>query len=162
MSPKGLIRNIPGQPSDFISLEDWIRGSMNFNVIRSMKSFKMHRAFKSFSAWSKYTRQSKFRQKQNRGVGQTFVANPSFCDCVFSVANLLQELENIPTITGYKREPYLQSFNENEYVNVQRRTREKAKATMERIMEQIIEKVEKTTKTIQRLAGDESDPANDG
>ena len=25
MSPKGLIRNIPGQPSDFISLEDWIR-----------------------------------------------------------------------------------------------------------------------------------------
>eukprot|EP00943_MAST-04B_sp_MAST-4B-sp1_P001277 g1277.t1 len=162
MSPKGLIRNIPGQPSDFISLEDWVRGSMNFNVIRSMKSFKMHRAYKSFSAWSKYTRQSKFRQKQNRGVGQTFLANPSYCESVFVITGLLQDLESVGTIEGFKRDPYLQSFNENDYVSKQRNTREVAKGKMEKIMERIIAEVEKTSKNIQRLAGEGNDPLATG
>ena len=162
MSPKGLIRNIPGQPSDFVSLEDWVRGSMNFNVIRSMKSFKMHRAFKSFNAWSKYTRQSKFRQKQNRGVGDTFLANPSYCESVFAIAGLLQDLENVSTVEGFKRDPYLQSFNENDYVSKQRNTREKAKSKMEKLMEAIIAQVEKTSKNIQRLAGEGNEPVSMG
>ena len=72
-----------------------------------------------------------------------FLANPSYCESVFAIAGLLQDLENVSTIEGFKRDPYLQSFNENDYVSKQRNTREKAKSKMEKLMEAIIAQVEK-------------------
>ena len=43
MSQKGLVHQIPGSASDFIPIHEWVSGSVNYKVIRALRTFKMVR-----------------------------------------------------------------------------------------------------------------------
>ena len=57
MSSAGLVHVRKGaQPSEFISLSDWVRQSTMFSVLRKINFFKHYILSKAFRTWRSSTR----------------------------------------------------------------------------------------------------------
>uniref|UniRef100_A0A7S3G870 Dynein heavy chain n=1 Tax=Palpitomonas bilix TaxID=652834 RepID=A0A7S3G870_9EUKA len=62
MSASGVVSVAPGEPSEVVSMEEWIREKSSFTFLRRIRFFKFFRLLKFFRGWNKYARRRVFKQ----------------------------------------------------------------------------------------------------
>eukprot|EP00946_MAST-07B_sp_MAST-7B-sp1_P002136 g2136.t1 len=153
MSTKGLVHQVPGSPSDFIPVHEWVRGSVNFKVVRALKTFKMAKVIKTFRAWAKFTRQGKFHAKRSVGIGRSFIATEAFCPAIMRINGLLRDMAGIQLADGFKHvKSVAQSYHDGEFMRVQESRRMDGKEAIETISGRIQDQVEAVCGEVSRRA----------
>jgi len=51
MSATGVVHICPGQPTEYMSLSEWMKESTMFNVLRRIRFFKYYLVHKTFRLW---------------------------------------------------------------------------------------------------------------
>ena len=129
----------PGSSSDFLPIHEWVRGSVNYKVIRALRTFKMAKVIKTFHAWSKFTKHCKFLAKRSAGVGKTFIATHAFCSTIVRINGLLRDMNGTTLAEGFKRvKSVAQSYQSGEFMRVQQETRTNGKDVIESITERYV------------------------
>eukprot|EP01138_Halocafeteria_seosinensis_P005492 gb/GECG01005614.1/.p1 GENE.gb/GECG01005614.1/~~gb/GECG01005614.1/.p1 ORF type:complete len:299 (+),score=25.64 gb/GECG01005614.1/:1-897(+) len=64
MSSKGVVHVCPGEPSEFLTLSEWMRFSSIFSVISSIPFFRTFLVRKTFDFWTAYARHSRFKRRR--------------------------------------------------------------------------------------------------
>ncbi|KAL0481562.1 hypothetical protein AKO1_012332, partial [Acrasis kona] len=141
MSSNGVVHMQPGQPTEFISLSDWMKESTMFNVLRRIKFFKQFLIYKSFRLWYKISRYLKYTKKRAKLARGFFLAKSAFAPSLMLLHSLSYDLQNIPIMdySNLKRECDIESFRE-----AQKEKRSKESRTFEikiEAMENILEKL---------------------
>jgi dynein heavy chain len=95
ISASGVVCVQPGQPSEFISLSDWMHQSTMFNLLRSMRYFKYYLVSKMFKIWRSNVRYSLYCQQRRKLARNLFLARKSFCPSLIEVNKLLFEMDQI-------------------------------------------------------------------
>jgi len=132
MSHKGLVHQVPLEPSDFIPIHEWVRGSVNYKVIRALRTFKMAKVIKTFKAWGQFTKHCKFIAKRNAGIGKSFIATTAFCPSIIKINSLLRDLSNVKLTDGFKRvKSVAQSYQSGEFMSIQQLRRTEGKDSIE-------------------------------
>ena len=153
MSGIGLVHQMPDEPSDFLPLHEFVRGSVNYKVIRALRTFKMYKVIKTFHAWSKFTRHCKFLAKRGTGVGRTFIATRAFCPAMIRIGGLLRDMDSVQLVDGFKRvKSVAQSYQDGEFMRVQQDRRSSGKESIEMITERIHSQVEDVCGEVSRRA----------
>ncbi len=153
MSAKGLVHQVPGSPSDFIPVHEWVRGSVNFKVVRALKTFKMAKVIKTFRAWAKFTRRGKFYAKRALGIGRSFIATEAFCPTIMRISGLLRDMADVRLAKGFKRvKSVAQSYHDGEFMHVQEDCKARGKESIEIISERIQDQVEVVCGEVSRRA----------
>ena len=153
MSGVGLVHQIPGSPSDFLPTHEWVRGSVNYKVIRALRTFKMAKVIKTFHAWSKFTKHCKFIAKRTAGIGKAFIATSAFCPTIIRISGMLRDMGSVRLTERFKRvKSVAQSYQSGEFMRVQQETRSNGKDAIESITERIHSQVEDVCGEVTRRA----------
>lgn len=95
ISAAGVVHVQPHEPSEFISLSDWMHQSTLFNVLRSIRFFKHYLIAKMFRLWRSNVRYRLYC-KQRKLLGRNlFLARPSFCGSLVEANKLMFEMDSI-------------------------------------------------------------------
>ena len=78
ISSSGIVHAQPGQPSEYLSIPEWISESLNYNVVSSMNFFKYFCHRKLFNSWKKNTRYDVYCEKRKQLASKLFMAKPLF------------------------------------------------------------------------------------
>ena len=98
MSAEGVVHVQAGQPSEFIPLAEWMRHSTLYNVVSSIRFFRMFLAAKAFRAWRQAVRFRLFCAQRARLESRLFLAMPTFCGPLLRVNDLLSEVSNVELV----------------------------------------------------------------
>jgi hypothetical protein len=96
ISANGLV-HMPGsgQPSECISLSEWMHQSTAFNTLRSIGFFKHYLEAKCFRLWRANVRYRKYRQKQLLLHRNGYLARRTFCAPLMAIRRELYECESV-------------------------------------------------------------------
>jgi dynein heavy chain len=95
ISSSGVVHVSPNQPSEFVSLADWMHQSTLFNVLRSIRFFKHYLIAKMFRLWRSNVRYRLYCKQRKQLTRSLFLARPSFCAPLLEVNKLMVEMDTI-------------------------------------------------------------------
>lgn len=96
ISAKGVVHVCPGEPSEFLTLSEWMRQSSAFNVVRNLRFFRQFVPRKMFDMWRTFSNYSKFRRRRRDIERKLFMASKVFCAPMMTIrkaVSYLQELQ---------------------------------------------------------------------
>jgi hypothetical protein len=99
ISSAGVVHLKPDEPSEFLSLADWMRASTLFNVLTAIRTFKYYMATKVFRMWRASVRHQLYVQQRQRLSRSLFLAKESFCGPLLEVNRQLNEMQAIRLTT---------------------------------------------------------------
>ena len=152
MSRSGLVHCVLRKgtnATECISMNEWVRHSTFFNLLRSISYFKYFIPFKMFRQWRSNVRQHLFAQQRRRLTGRLFLARASFCQPVIELKRQIFELKKASFIMTPR--PRVQSDPLEVFMEQQIVTRKDAMATCEVVMKRVVEIASKACETVQTL-----------
>ena len=96
MSRSGLVHCVLRKgtnATECISMNEWVRHSTFFNLLRSISYFKYFIPFKMFRQWRSNVRQHLFAQQRQRLTARLFLARASFCQPMIELKREIFELK---------------------------------------------------------------------
>eukprot|EP01083_Nonionella_stella_P013092 36934_1 len=93
ISGSGIVHICPGEPSDFISLADWMHDSSLFNVIRLITFFKDFWFVKVFRVWRETVRHGVFVKQRKILSRKLILMNRTFQRRLFRISEILYGLQ---------------------------------------------------------------------
>jgi len=90
ISAAGVVHICPGNPSERISLADWMHQSMMFQVLITMGFFRLNIHRKMFFLWKRNVRQAMYRNTRAQLTRNLFFAKPTYAG-EFKKINLVME-----------------------------------------------------------------------
>lgn len=163
ISASGVVHVRPGEPSEFISLADWMHQSTSFNILRSIPHFKHYLSAKMFRTWRSNVRHSIYCEKRKKLAKNLFLARRSFCEPLVQAKKLVHEMTQLKLLNVQSQVYHTESFVSDQ---VEQRTQssKKFEESVEK-MESLVEKVCREVKDRARfyskaLADDNSSFAN--
>ena len=130
-------------------MNEWVRHSTFFNLLRSISYFKYFIPFKMFRQWRSNVRQHLFAQQRRRLTGRLFLARASFCQPVIELKGEIYELKKATFIMTPK--PRVQSDPLEVFMEQQIMTRKEAMTMCETAMKKVVEITGKACEAVQTL-----------
>jgi len=95
ISTTGVVHMHPPQPSEFISLAQWMHEAAMYNVLRSIRFFKHYLHAKMFRLWRSNVRYRIFMKQRASLSKKLFLARESFAQPLLEVNRLMYEFDGI-------------------------------------------------------------------
>jgi dynein heavy chain len=86
---------MPGVPSEFVPLSEWMRQSTIFNVLTSIRFFKFYLVNKCFSSWRNNVRYKLYCQQRKKLINRLFLAKESFCNPLLEIKKAMLEMQGV-------------------------------------------------------------------
>jgi dynein heavy chain len=153
LSFSGIVHVRTDGPSEFISLEDWMKQSTHFNMLSSIKYFKHFLVLKYFKVWRSHVRYQLYCQKRERIQNKLFLAKDTFLPSLLEVSKQCVEMSKIPLV-AFSTDAY----NRDEYTEMQLQTRTAASKAFELSLDRLQDVVEKLCEDVIRRAKSLEDP----
>lgn len=159
MRGAGVVHIQPGEPSEFVSLSDWMRDSSGFNVCTSLRFFKLYLPRKIFTTWRANVRFNRYCRQRAAVRADLFTWKPAFAGALVEVFGLLAYLERTPLLHTSSVRYTIASFTEaqasarSEGVKVIEKQIAQIQAVLERVAADVVKRAR---------AHDEDDDAADG
>jgi hypothetical protein len=98
MSAKGVVHIEPDNPSEFLSLSDWMRDASAFNICTSMRFFKHFLHRKMFQHWRANVRFNRFCKQRASVNKRLYPWKPAFSSAILEVQATLATMERLPLL----------------------------------------------------------------
>ncbi len=95
MSATGVVHVQPNQPTEYISLSDWMKESTTFNVLRRIRFFKYYLVHRCFRLWYKNAHYLKYAKRRTQLAKTYFLAKHTFSPTLMKINRLSYELQDI-------------------------------------------------------------------
>ncbi|RNF08530.1 dynein, axonemal, heavy polypeptide 1 [Trypanosoma rangeli] len=92
MSATGVVHVRPGQPSEVVSLAQWMRESSLFDVIRRIHFFRTYLVYKAFLRWHKNSRAKQFLRTRKSLSREFLLSKATFSTPVVNILKSSYEL----------------------------------------------------------------------
>eukprot|EP00818_Percolomonas_sp_WS_P004783 CAMPEP_0117442044 /NCGR_PEP_ID=MMETSP0759-20121206/3945_1 /TAXON_ID=63605 /ORGANISM="Percolomonas cosmopolitus, Strain WS" /LENGTH=4215 /DNA_ID=CAMNT_0005233913 /DNA_START=112 /DNA_END=12759 /DNA_ORIENTATION=- len=119
MSATGVVHVCPGQPTEFMSLSDYMKEAMMFRILRKLSFFKNYLIFKYFKSWYLNSRKQSYNKKRAKLYNNFFGARKTFAETYVKVKRESYKLTQIPVMNleerkGEERHFLIDHFNERQ------------------------------------------------
>jgi dynein heavy chain len=98
MSANGIVHLQPGQFAHVETVSDWMRESSQFNVLRTVGTFKNHLTRKCFESWRENVRFRLYCAQRKKLASRLFLGMKSFCAPLLEVKRAALEMESTQVI----------------------------------------------------------------
>jgi len=95
MSASGVVRVAPREPSEFMSLSEWMRYSSAFNSISAIPFFRNFLVGKAFQHWRSSIKFKLFTRQRERVQSKLFFAKTRFCSALMEIGQVVAEMHDI-------------------------------------------------------------------
>lgn len=138
MSASGVVHIRPSEPTEFISLSDWMRESTTFNVLRRIRFFKYYLVFKCFKIWHRNARHSKFFKIRSKLSSNLFQGKATFSKTLREIKGLTYKLQSLPIMDfTEKKSQGDNTYNIHEFHELQKKMRQETSSGFENILSKI-------------------------
>lgn len=153
ISAAGVVHIQPNEPSESITLADWMHQSTLFNVLRSIRFFKHYLIAKMFRLWRSNVRYQLYVKQRKQLSRKLFLARPSFCPSLVEVKKLMFDMEQIE-VANIRQGSHagLQALEPDEFESEQQNQRNEATKLFEKTMLKLEKVVETVCKGIKERA----------
>eukprot|EP00971_Amphidinium_carterae_P285136 5660124-Amphidinium_carterae.1 len=110
ISATGVVHVRKGQPSEYMSLGDWMHQCLMYSVLTSMNFFKFYLHGKVFKRWREHTRYTTFCHHREKLSRRLFLAKPLFVQSLVQINSLLHEVECVEVMKIGPNVYHLQEF----------------------------------------------------
>jgi len=148
ISSAGIVRISPKEPSDFVSLAEWMRLSTIFNVIASIRFFKNYLIYKMFHAWRTSIRYNLYGLQRKRLSQKLFLAKKSFCEPLLEINRCISDIHHVMLLDLRSQKTY----DAGQFAEHQGQKRIEASKELESIMEKVQLVVERVCNDATRRA----------
>eukprot|EP00501_MAST-03F_sp_TOSAG23-6_P001833 GSMAST32.ASY1.ANO1.1911.1 assembled CDS len=131
MSEEGVVHVQHGEPSEFVPLAEFMRHSTIFNVISSIKFFRLYFAAKTFRRWCENVRYNIYCAKRKKLEDKLFLANETFCVPLLDINKALVGIEDLNLIGEAK----VKALHSNSFAELQEDVRASSVKQFESITE---------------------------
>eukprot|EP00937_MAST-01D_sp_MAST-1D-sp2_P001492 g1492.t1 len=154
MSASGIVHVQPGEPAHVETLSDWMRESSQFNVLRSVGTFKNFLAGKCFNAWKRNVRFKLFCAQRKKLAQGLFIGMESFCQPLLEVkgAALQMGTAQLLEVKTQTKGHSNQTFEKAQFVENQAAKRAEATRAFEAAMEKTAVTVTRVCSAVRQLA----------
>ena len=150
ISSSGVVHVRPSQPSEVITLSDWIRESALFNVLRRVRFFRTYLTYKAFVQWRKNIRQKLFLETRRSLCKRFFLSKATFAAPTMELLKTAFELTTAPL---FHYEPQGRGdYTIEEFNGRQSEMRMKASQDFSNTLERMEQRLTKLTETVQQRA----------
>ncbi|RNF27392.1 putative dynein heavy chain [Trypanosoma conorhini] len=150
MSATGVVHVRPGQPSEVVSLAEWMRESSLFDVIRRIHFFKTYLVYKAFLRWHKNSRAKQFLRTRKSLSLEFLLSKATFSTPVVDILKSSYELTTHSPIlyeAQGKHDYFIDDFRAQ-----QSKQRQKSIAVLGTCIDHIESTVTKLIETMKRKA----------
>jgi len=148
MSAAGLVHVLPGQPSEFIPLNLWMRQSTLFNMCRSIRFYKYYLHTKCFVLWRSNVRYKLYCQQRHRLAHSLFLAKQTFCSPLLDLKGIMLEMQQVKLLECQKAG----AFDMQEFIDKQNLQRQTATKHLDACMEKVQAIVHRVREDVTKLA----------
>mmetsp|Transcript_4972 Transcript_4972/g.18687 ORF Transcript_4972/g.18687 Transcript_4972/m.18687 type:complete len:4187 (-) Transcript_4972:2731-15291(-) len=149
MSASGVVHVQPGQPTEFMSLSDWMRESTMFNVLRKIRFFKYYLVFKCFKIWHKNSRFQKYCKKRAKLASKFFMGKETFASTLVDIKKNTHKLQSVSIMDfTEKKTQGDNTYNIEEFHVMQKKKRQEAAAEFDSHISNIQQKLIKLCKNV--------------
>jgi dynein heavy chain len=150
ISAQGVVHVCPkhnesGSTTTFYSLSDWMHQSKMFNLLSSLKFFKLYLHTKVFALWRANVRYNHYIKTRKRLKRNLFIAKPAFAPSMLEINSLLNEMNNRRMLEIKETH---RAVDIAEYEITQRDQRNEVKKTYDSIVEKLIVVVENVCEAV--------------
>eukprot|EP00968_Pinguiococcus_pyrenoidosus_P011503 scaffold926_cov248-Pinguiococcus_pyrenoidosus.AAC.16 len=156
MSPSGLVHIQAGEPSEFVPLADWMRQSTLFNMLRSMRFFRVYLHTKCFNLWKSNVRYKLYCRQRRIVADRLFIGKDSFCGGILKLKDHMFEVENVGLINFGSRTMMRDEFNDAQ-ADKRQQAAKLLDACMENVQEAVRTVCTDVTKSVVDAEKDETD-----
>ncbi|EFC50386.1 predicted protein [Naegleria gruberi] len=140
MSSTGVVHICPGQPTEYMSLSEWMKESTMFNVLRRIRFFKYYLVHKCFRLWYQNARYLKYSKKRMDLARNFFLAKKTFSSSVMKIHKLSHDLQYTPIMDLRDKENSNEpSVTIEQFHEAQKELRSKSSKTFDEIIEKMEE-----------------------
>jgi hypothetical protein len=115
------------QPAEFFSLSEWMQQATMFNVLTSMKFFKLYLISKVFSLWKGNVRHHTFRKTRLDLAKNLIQARPDFQNTYIDINRILYDMQQKPTFFVNKNNS--SAYEISNFMEDQKTSRDSTKAS---------------------------------
>lgn len=158
MSKSGLVHCVlrkGANATEFISMEDWVRNSTLFNLVRSISFFKNFIPFKAFRRWQRNVRQKLYADQRRCLQSRLFLARTMFCQPCIEIKNITYGLRKATLVVVPKAR--IQSDPLEAFMDQQSASRKDAMTLCEATMKRVAEITAATCDAVQTLGENKSE-----
>ena len=98
VSASGVVCLSKGEPSEFLSLTEWLHQSAAFNSLRSIRFFKHYLTYKTLALWRANVRYRVFRKHRSVLAQNLFLARPTFCSALLDANRVVHDMKHASLI----------------------------------------------------------------
>nr|CAG4714465.1 unnamed protein product [Naegleria fowleri] len=140
MSSTGVVHICPGQPTEYMSLSEWMKESTMFNVLRRIRFFKYYLVHKCFRLWYQNARYLKYSKKRLDLAKNFFLAKKTFSSSIMKIHKLSYDLQYTPIMDLREKENSSEpSVTIEQFHEAQKELRSKSSKTFDEIIEKMEE-----------------------
>lgn len=150
MSPTGVVHICPGNPSEVMSLSEWMRESSLFNVLRKIPFFKNFLLYKAFFRLYQNLRARKYAATRRKLAKDFLLSTHTFSGHGLDLAKTVHDISTVPLIM-YELQGKHDYFID-EFSVVQSKQRQKGLSSFNSTIEKIEGKLGKLLEVLQRRA----------
>ena len=150
ISSTGVVHIKPGQPSEVVSLSDWMKETAMFNVLRRIRFFKNYLIYKAFIQWRKNIRVRLYCETRRKLCKKFFMAKSSFAA---PTMELVKSAYDLTTASLLQYEVHgKHDYTIDEFNTQQTRQRQRAAVDFSTCLEKMETRLTKLTDMIQQRA----------
>ena len=136
MSPSGLVHVRKGEPSEFVPLASWMRQSALFNMLRSIRFYKLYLHTKCFNIWRSNVRYKLYVNQRKKLASNLFLAKESFCSGLLRLREHMHDAKSVALIDAGSK-----AMRRDEFMEAQAAKRQEAAKRFDVCLEQVHEVV---------------------
>ena len=95
MSATGVVHVQPDQPTEYMSVSDWMKESTMFGVLRHLRLFKYYIVHKCFRLWYQNVRFLKYKNKRAKLARHLFIAKQTFASPLQKICGYVHNLGKV-------------------------------------------------------------------
>ena len=155
MSLRGVVHDVPGKPTSFTPMAQWMKDASNFNILSSLGVFKNYLVRKCFQSWCGNVRFKLYCQQRKKLSQALFLGMETFCVPLLEIKKAALEMEDVVLIelglgVGQK------TFEGSAFADHQLGQRTNATKKFEEAMEKMQATVQRVCISVRNLAKTES------
>lgn len=95
ISSSGIVHVCPGEPSECVSLSNWMRQGMMFRILRNIPFYRYFLHRKMFNAWKENVRFQLYQKQRKRVADRLFLTRKTSCNSILSIKRYLMDIQTV-------------------------------------------------------------------
>ena len=157
ISAGGVVFVSPGEPSEFLSLSEWMRDHSAFNICRGMRFFKYFLRLKMFQVWRQNVRFNRYCKQRFNVRNRLFSWKTAFSGAIQDIQGALAAMSRVPLL-----DMNTNRYSVNDFNDAQQAARAEAGRNFEKQIAVIQARIERVVADVTRRARANDDNEDDG